>query len=370
MKVKKTARNILIMIIFLSICFAVGIGLGVALAYLRDGDFSLKGIIVMLLLALAAYFLNIVLHEAGHLLMGLLTGYRFLSFRIFSWILIRDENGRYHMNSFNIPGTVGQCLLIPPELDENGHMPYVLYNLGGIMVNFIIASVSAAIFFLTPISGTSRIFIALLGFVGLFIGIENAIPLGALGINNDGANMVSLSKSPRVVKALWKQLMINAYQTQGYLFQQMPEEFFEMPTIEEMSDRLISAEAVFIENRDMETMDHEKTLDTLDFLLDTAGIDMIDIYRVTLESDRILVRLLLGMPVTVEKSFKKSLRQFSVLPNVLVTRYAVARLVDGDLKESQKLRKQFDAVIRKYPFRCDRLTLPRYMNEIDKRVNQ
>ncbi len=40
---------------------------------------------------LVAFILQIVLHEGGHLLFGLLSGYRFVSFRIFNWTLIRQE---------------------------------------------------------------------------------------------------------------------------------------------------------------------------------------------------------------------------------------------------------------------------------------
>ena len=59
-------------------------------------------------------FLQIILHEGGHLVCGLLTGYRFVSFRIFNQTLIRQD-GRMRIKRFNIAGTGGQCLLVPPE---------------------------------------------------------------------------------------------------------------------------------------------------------------------------------------------------------------------------------------------------------------
>lgn len=365
---KKKLLKIVLVIFMLVLGFALGIGIAAIIDTSIEGNFKSYSIIITMMLLFAAYFINVVLHEGGHLVMGLLTGYRFLSFRVLSWILIKDENGKYRLDSFNIPGTLGQCLLIPPELDENGRMPNVLYNLGGIIVNFIIVALSAVIFFLTPITGYAKIFFGMLGMSSLLMGIENAIPLGSIGLNNDGSNMVSLSKSPRVVKALWKQLMINAYQTQGYLFQQMPKELFVMPTLDEMGDSLISAEAVFIENLEMEVMNHEKTLETIDYLLNTKEIQLVDIYRTVLESDRILIKLLLWKPVKVEKDMRKALKQFSVFPNVLVTRYAIAKLIDKNEKEAEKLKKQFEKTIKSYPFRSDKLTLPRYMNEIDKRA--
>jgi len=63
---------------------------------------------------LVAFILQIVLHEGGHLLFGLLSGYRFVSFRIFNWTLIRQE-GKFRLKRFGIAGTGGQCLMLPPD---------------------------------------------------------------------------------------------------------------------------------------------------------------------------------------------------------------------------------------------------------------
>ena len=64
---------------------------------------------------LVAFILQIVLHEGGHLLFGLLSGYRFVSFRIFNWTLIRQE-GKFRLKRFGIAGTGGQCLMLPLSL--------------------------------------------------------------------------------------------------------------------------------------------------------------------------------------------------------------------------------------------------------------
>ena len=46
----------------------------------------------LLLLLYAAVFLQLILHEAGHLLFGLASGYRFSSFRIGSMMWIRQNS--------------------------------------------------------------------------------------------------------------------------------------------------------------------------------------------------------------------------------------------------------------------------------------
>ena len=59
-------------------------------------------------------FLQLIIHEGGHLVAGLLTGYRFVSFRVLNWLLIRKD-GRLQWRNFELAGTGGQCLLAPPD---------------------------------------------------------------------------------------------------------------------------------------------------------------------------------------------------------------------------------------------------------------
>lgn len=76
-----------------------------------------------------AIILQIIIHEAGHLIGGILTGYKFSSFRIFNFMFIK-ENDKLKLKKLSLAGTGGQCLMSPPEFIE-GKVPYILYNLGG-----------------------------------------------------------------------------------------------------------------------------------------------------------------------------------------------------------------------------------------------
>lgn len=70
---------------------------------------------ILFLSIISSGFLHIILHEAGHLVGGLLQGYKFVSFRILSFTLVRHE-GKLRWKRFSIAGTGGQCLLLPPNL--------------------------------------------------------------------------------------------------------------------------------------------------------------------------------------------------------------------------------------------------------------
>lgn len=77
---------------------------------------GLPGLLVLLLLLVLAYVLQIVVHE-GHLVCGLLTGYRALSFRIGRVLLVKLD-GLWKLRAYHIPGTGGQCLMAPPAQEN------------------------------------------------------------------------------------------------------------------------------------------------------------------------------------------------------------------------------------------------------------
>ena len=94
-------------------------------------------ILVAFVAMFVAIFLHIVLHEAGHLLMGIVTGYRFSSFRIASIAFVRRE-GRIKIRRYKLAGTGGQCLMLPPDVPAE-RVPFFWYNAGGVMMNLVVA---------------------------------------------------------------------------------------------------------------------------------------------------------------------------------------------------------------------------------------
>jgi uncharacterized membrane protein YdbT with pleckstrin-like domain len=68
-----------------------------AFAAIYQPDAGVSQLIINLSVIMVFYYIAIVIqviiHESGHLVCGLLSGYRFLSFRIFN-LVIAKENGR------------------------------------------------------------------------------------------------------------------------------------------------------------------------------------------------------------------------------------------------------------------------------------
>ena len=168
-------------------------------------------------------FIQIILHEGGHLVCGLATGYKFISFRIFNFTLIRKD-GRFYIKRFKIAGTGGQCLLTPPSkpIEE---IRTALYNAGGFIAN-IIASTIAFLLIAGCSSALLKVFLLLFGLTGVFMALINGIPMKVNGIGNDGDNMLSLGKNPAAKEAMIMQLRANALIVEGYTPIEMPREWF------------------------------------------------------------------------------------------------------------------------------------------------
>lgn len=163
-------------------------------------------------------------HETGHLVCGLLSGYRFVSFRIFSFTVIRDH-GHLRVKRFAISGTGGQCLLAPPDVPD-GRIPTVWYNLGGVLAN--VAVLLILLPFLWAVSDPfAEVFLTVFLLVDLFFILINGVPMRMGGIANDANNALMLRRDARSLGALAVQLRANALVQEGVRPRDMPLNWFE-----------------------------------------------------------------------------------------------------------------------------------------------
>lgn len=142
--------------------------------------------------AYVCIFLQTIIHETGHLIFGLLSGYQFSSFRIFNFMWLKEE-GTLKLRKMSIVGTSGQCLMVPPEL-KDGKIPIMLYNFGGVILNVISSVISLVIAIITFESRWS-LFGFLMAVEGIILAFLNGIPLKLSGLSNDGYNAFSIKKT-------------------------------------------------------------------------------------------------------------------------------------------------------------------------------
>lgn len=308
---------------------------------------------VLLLAMYAGMFLQIILHEAGHLIGGLLSGYRFSSFRIFNLMLL-EENGKLRCKRFSLAGTGGQCLMCPPTPNADGSFPYVLYNLGGSLMNLL----TAALFFLCarilwqqPLAST---LLLMLSIIGVAFALINGLPLRLTATDNDGRNILSIGENPETRRAFWLQLAVNEQIARGVALQDMPEAWFTLPSEEAMQNSMCATIGVFAANRLM-AQNRLAEADALMTRLLAMHSGMVGIHRCLLLCDRLTCEALGenrpevidGLLTREQQKFMKSMKTY---PTVLRTQYILALRREANAAKADTLQQAFDKMARTYPY--------------------
>ncbi len=343
--------------IYLIICFCIGLLLGKFITpYISENGFSTNfwlDLLYTLLLGIITFHLQIIIHEAGHLVFGLMTGYKFCSFRIKSFMLIKI-NGKMHLKRFKLFGTGGQCLMIPPE-ENGGDFPVMLYNFGGVIFNLVFSAIVFIIDF--ALDAKLTLFGMLFIFFGAADALLNGIPFKNSAISNDGSNAIKLSKSRDARKSFWLDLIINAKQTEGVRTKDMPSDWFYMPTDEEMKNAMIASRGVSYCNLLVEKHRFEEAEKEITRLLELES-GIAGIHKNLLICELIYLRLILDMRFeTVSElltkeldAFMHSMRKF---PSVIRARYTYALLGERNKENAEIYRKQFEKIIKSYPYKGD-----------------
>lgn len=247
-------KNIGAFILNAGIGFLAGF-LAISLIPDEFGDASFFIIPILLFSILGGYLVQFIVHEAGHLLFGLLSGYTFVSFRVGNLMVIK-KNEKYRFANMNLPGTGGQCLMAPPEYN-NGDFPFILYNLGGVLLNIVASSIA----FIAIGDNTHTFFnIVLVGFAlgGLLVTVTNGIPMIIGGIPNDGYNIREMQKDKKLRQAFWIQLAVNDELTQGKRPRDLSFDDFSIDSPDQLTKPLITAVQLLHYSRSLDQLDFEQ----------------------------------------------------------------------------------------------------------------
>lgn len=266
-----------------------------------------------LLIFILGFIVHIIIHEGGHLIFGLISGYSFVSFRVGSFIIIK-ENERLKFKRFNIPGTAGQCLMMPPDLKEE-NFPFMLYNFGGVIMNFILSilGILFTIFLNGKIfsyNGMLDAILILSGVGGILIVLTNGIPMKIGGIANDGYNALSMIKDENARNGFYTQLRVNGLQSQGIRIKDMDIEMFNLSDNADLSNPLNTSMRLMEYNWYLDNMDLENARKTINTLIPYFN-KLVPIYRYEINCERIFLELLGDCDKSfIDRLYDKDLKKY------------------------------------------------------------
>ncbi len=344
---KKNKENlistILFFILFMLTFLAIGLYSGMVF---HDTENDLL-FFINLTLSYVIYLISIVVHEFGHMIFGLMSGYTFSSFRVFNFMILND-NGKLVFKKMSVAGTAGQCIMMP----KDNKTPFVLYNLGGVILNLICFAISIGLLFVVK-NDFVKVLLFDFGVFNLFDAITNGIPLKYL-VSNDMNNIVEFKKDKRNLDNYYNMLYIQNAIISGKRLKDLDKKYIHKP--EKLTTVGDVNEMVFYCNQLIDKGEYDKAIKEIESFVDNDKVSLV--YRGLLVNDLIYCYAILGKDINKALKYKDDtvksvLMQMKDNPSVIRTNYAYALLIDKNKEEADKYMEQFNKIKKSYPYKVE-----------------
>lgn len=350
--------TVLLTVIFVAIGVFCGVFMSRIFGDVFDEFGMVAGLVIELLLFAAAYYLQTIIHEAGHLIFGLATGYSFGSFRVGSIMLIKDD-GKMRIKKHSIAGTGGQCLMVPPEMVD-GKLPVMLYNLGGVLMNIITAIISTII--AIPTQGNTLLFafFVMMAFSGFISAVINGIPLKMGMVNNDASNALELYKNEEAMRSFRCQFAVVDALSRGVHLRDVKSDLFFMPTEAGMMNSITASAAVFLENRLVAEGKYEDAAELINKILNTPNA-LVGLHVNLLVNDKIFFKLISGeldeaRALYLSENFSVFAKQMKNNISVIRTEYAYKLICERDGAGATAALECFEKSAKTHPYPVELIT--------------
>ena len=309
----------------------------------------------MLLALVIAFILHIVLHEGGHLVAGLLTGYKFVSFRFLNWTLIRQD-GRLRWRNFELAGTAGQCLLAPPDKPLE-QIDTRWYNAGGVLANIVIVVVSIVLLRAFDLPGWVDTLLGTMVAVGIIIALMNGIPMKIGGVANDGMNLLQLEKDLQAKKSFCNILDINARSQRGEPYTEMPDRLFETPEVIDWANSMHTASVMSWATRMMTQHQWEDAYEVMAEACRNKD-EMMKLYQLEVENLMTQLCLISGRDDEAREHYTREVEQHvsrhaATQSDKQLTAMAAALILDGDSPRAEQIMETLEANRDRYIHQTD-----------------
>ncbi len=308
------------------------------------------GIAWILVAVLIAAVLSIIIHEGGHLVAGLLTGYKFVSFRFFNWTLIRKD-GRLHWRNFELEGTGGQCLMAPPDkpLEE---IDTRWYNAGGVLANVITTLLAIVLIWACDLPDWLDILLGVMALFGVWGALTNGIPMKLGGVANDGYNLLQLEKDQAAKQTFCNVLELNARNQDGETYGQMPKRLFNIPDPIDWKNPMHAAAVLASATRKQAQHQWEESYQQLTEASRHKS-EILALYQLELENMMTLACIATGRDDEARQHYtdevaKYVTRHAPTMSDKQMTTMAVALALEGDRPKAENILGKLETERDKY----------------------
>lgn len=300
------------------------------------------------------HFFNIMFHEFGHLVCGLISGYKFISYRVMSFTIAKYNDG-IKIKKFAIPGTGGQCILEPPAYND-GDYPYKLYLSGGYLANlFLMVIFAVPVFFLGDFQTIISRILIVSSFLSLTDALMNGLPLIAGQIPNDGFDILSMEKNSFNKKFFWLSLDYNAKTQKGMKiidYESVINDIDNNVINENKGNKYVPSLIIMKLNILYAKKEFLQAYDLLNESLKDKSL--IGLYKNEFLCEKLFTCILLSKTEEIETLYNSELKKYikATYPYMIARislMYFYYKLYKNDEKAAEKEKSNFKKLSKKYP---------------------
>lgn len=298
---------------------------------------------------LLSAWLQTMLHEAGHLVFGLLSGYEFGYYCIGSHAWMKQD-GRLVRRRVYLPGTAGSCLMIAPDVRP---MPHALFYMGGAIVDLLAAalcfSLCLPLRFEFPYPAC---YLMVHGVYALYSALNNAIPRRTL-VFNDGSRVRALRDNPEAqASCALQQRITHALLCKNLRLRDMPDAWFSLPDASLWNNGITASQAVLYYDRLQDQHRFNEARILAERLLESAALPPGSMLMLT--ADLICYELMNEYRPEVisdllDKTQKKYMKSMGKSFTMLRARCICALLGQDSTENPEDLRRQLERLARRSP---------------------
>ena len=313
----------------------------------------ISSLFILLIIGGLSYFLTIIIHEAGHFFFGLLTGYKFSSFRMLN-IMIIKQNNRLKIKKYSLAGTAGQCIMIPPSINEN--TPYILYNYGGPLFSLLFAIVFFAIYINVPQLSYISSFSYCLAVYGIFIFLTNGIPL-ELFSSNDAMNIIYIKKDKKYLKYINSQFKTIELVSEGVRLKDISDDILFFPNLDNVDNVTVCGIAENYCEKLIDKHEFNKAEEKINEILN-KNTEINSIYKNMLIANLIYCKIIKKeskeeIDSLTTKEYKKFESKMKNHPSILRINYAYSLLVENNRSKANTYIEKFNKISKTHPYQSE-----------------
>ena len=297
-------------------------------------------LLIVIPVAILAIILQLIIHEGGHLVAGLLTGYRFVSFRFLNFTLIRKD-GRLQWRNYDLAGTGGQCLLAPPDRPYD-QIDTRWYNAGGVLANILFSILGIILLIAFDMPVWLKVFWGVMVFIGLYYAITNGLPMKLSGMANDGYYLFHMEKNNADKRYFLNILKSNALNQEGLQPKDMPEDLYDLPEqLGDWKDPLYVGNRITSVSRLMNLHQWEEAYHLLTEMLRNKN-DIMPLYVNEINCMMTVLCIAMGRDDEAKRYYDKTTTNYvnqhaPTQSDKRLVKFAAALALDNDRPEAEKI---------------------------------